>query len=80
MLLADEDIGHGALARDVLEGGLDGGTVVWEVVSEMCCCSSLSCKAWLQQHTNLVQLDGVELCAAVRQQLLRGAAVGAVGL
>ena len=28
VLLADEDVGHGALLSDVLESVLDGGTVV----------------------------------------------------
>lgn len=27
MLLADEDVGHGVLARDLPQGGLDGGAV-----------------------------------------------------
>lgn len=33
-----------------------------------------------ESHTNLIQLDGIELCAARAQQLLRLAAVRAVAL
>jgi hypothetical protein len=57
VLLRNEDVGHGRLARQVAERGLDRAAIV-----------------------DLVQLDGVELCARLGEQLLGGFAVGAVGL
>jgi hypothetical protein len=66
VLLADEDVGHGALLGDVLEGVLDRGAVI---------CSVLAVALlllWVRYHvlTNLVELEDVGLCAHLAQKAL----------
>jgi hypothetical protein len=102
VLLRNEDVGHGSLARHLAECALDRGTVICtrkelaRVLSKLvfrsrilhhastststtACAGSLVTSA-STLRTNLIQLDSIELCAALAQQLLCLAAVRAVAL
>lgn len=50
MLLGDEDVGHGALVGDFLQGVLDGVAVVWGVISMVQARASIKeDSAWLSR-------------------------------
>lgn len=94
MLLGNEDVGHGGLARHFAEGGLDCGAVVYTThavsIQPFSFHKTLSVirgredramksEATGAIHTDLIQLNRIELCPALTQELLRGFAVWAVG-
>jgi hypothetical protein len=93
VLLADEDVGHGALARDAFECVLESGAVLYTngTVSTYRVKRDLGSEHASRRqrlrmgergvkHTNLIKLHQKVLCALLAQQRLGGLAVGAVGL
>lgn len=81
MLLRDEDVGNGRLAGQLSKSRLDSRAIICAVLESDYQLSPTAqnriyCVGFI--HTNLVQLNGVELGTLVAQQLLCLAAVGAV--
>lgn len=74
MLLANEDVWNRSLVGDLLEGVLDSCAIVYGNMSVLVYRVSVSRK----QHTDLVKLDGVVLCANLAQERLGSLAVWAV--
>lgn len=77
MLLADEDVGDGALVGYLLEGILDSGAIVYGPSVRIAPCIVQISSA--RSHTDLVELDDVRLRAELAKQALGRLAVRAVG-
>jgi len=85
MLLGDEDVRHGSLARYLLERILEGAAVVCRGHEQSNVSKGYSALATesflgLLLHTDFVQLHEEELGMFVLEQLFRGSAVRAVAL
>lgn len=76
VLLGDEDVGNTALVGYLLQGILNGGSII-------CICHVSMQMIWIGfvgYRTDLVELESVVLCAEPGQELLGGLAVRAVRL
>lgn len=80
VLLANENVGDGALLGHLLEGILQSGAIVYRNSVSLPGYFGYCCLLDLGVLTNLIHLNDVGVCALLAQERFRSLAVGAVGL